>query len=361
MAALSDKQIIQGICQFVDKITNDYFYGYCKPIYRVYAAKNHFKEKIGLDFYSLAHDYYLRLHSHHFQQLLLKNDDVSLSSWLANGFRFVIQEAISKANKQNCLIDNNYSVDFIDCFRSSDIETGMMSQVLQAVSAYYSAESTMTTIARMHLVEGYTQKEIAQHLGITPSAVNQRIKKMMDRVIVPYIVENYGEGISAGHTFQVSETPLERGIPSSSSFLGFRCALPSQPVIARRVYSSPAPFVTFPLRPEQVLVFGTNLAGIHYGKVGRMAVELGAQEGCGVGLSGQTYAIPIMQGGVDTIRPYVDEFIGFAAARPEYQFLVADEGYGIAGFELSDIAPLYAAAVRVDNIHLSRRFVLALR
>ncbi len=236
-----------------------------------------------------------------------------------------------------------------------------MSQVLQAVSAYYSAESTMTTIARMHLVEGYTQKEIAQHLGITPSAVNQRIKKMMDRVIVPYIVENYGEGISAGHTFQVSETPLERGIPSSSSFLGFRCALPSQPVIARRVYSSPAPFVTFPLRPEQVLVFGTNLAGIHYGKVGRMAVELGAQEGCGVGLSGQTYAIPIMQGGVDTIRPYVDEFIGFAAARPEYQFLVADEGYGIAGFELSDIAPLYAAAVRVDNIHLSRRFVLALR
>ena len=34
--------------------------------------------------------------------------------------------------------------------------------------------------------------------------------------------------------------------------------------------------------------------------------------GQGVGLQGQSYAIPTMQGGVETIRPYVDEFIKFA-------------------------------------------------
>ena len=34
--------------------------------------------------------------------------------------------------------------------------------------------------------------------------------------------------------------------------------------------------------------------------------------GQGVGLQGQSYGIPTMQGGVGTIRPYVDEFIQFA-------------------------------------------------
>ena len=40
--------------------------------------------------------------------------------------------------------------------------------------------------------------------------------------------------------------------------------------------------------------------------------KFGAIMGQGVGLQGQSYAIPTMQGGVETIRPYVDEFIAFA-------------------------------------------------
>ncbi len=41
-------------------------------------------------------------------------------------------------------------------------------------------------------------------------------------------------------------------------------------------------------------------------------MDFGAIMGQGVGLQGQSYAIPTMQGGVETIRPYVDEFIAFA-------------------------------------------------
>lgn len=67
------------------------------------------------------------------------------------------------------------------------------------------------------------------------------------------------------------------------------------------------------LKPDEVFVFGSNLAGMHAGGAARVAVnKFGAIWGQGVGLQGQSYAIPTMQGGVDTIKPYVDQFITFA-------------------------------------------------
>ena len=84
-----------------------------------------------------------------------------------------------------------------------------------------------------------------------------------------------------------------------------------------------------------------------------MAYErFGAVYGQGVGLQGQSYAIPTMQGGVETIRPYVDEFIAFAQNHPELTFLVTRIGCGIAGFDESEIAPLFADAHLVPNIIL---------
>jgi hypothetical protein len=78
--------------------------------------------------------------------------------------------------------------------------------------------------------------------------------------------------------------------------------------------------------------------------------------GCGVGLRGQSYAIPTMQGGVETIKPYVDAFIDFAKAHPELFFYVTRIGCGIAGFRDSEIAPLFAAATAVENICLPGSF-----
>lgn len=64
---------------------------------------------------------------------------------------------------------------------------------------------------------------------------------------------------------------------------------------------------------DEVFVFGSNLAGNHAGGAARVARErFGAIMGQGVGMQGQSYAIPTMQGGVDTIKPYVDDFIKFA-------------------------------------------------
>lgn len=112
------------------------------------------------------------------------------------------------------------------------------------------------------------------------------------------------------------------------------------------------------LAPNEIFVFGSNLAGRHGGGAAYAAYKkFGAVWGQGVGLFGQSYAIPTMQGGVDTIRPYVDEFIQFAKARPELKFYVTRIGCGIAGFRDADIAPLFAAALDLPNVILPRTFV----
>ena len=72
------------------------------------------------------------------------------------------------------------------------------------------------------------------------------------------------------------------------------------------------------LKANEVFVFGSNLAGAHAGGAARIAMEkFGAIWGQGVGLQGQSYAIPTMQGGVETIKPYVDEFVSFAKSHTE--------------------------------------------
>lgn len=112
------------------------------------------------------------------------------------------------------------------------------------------------------------------------------------------------------------------------------------------------------LQPNEVFVFGSNLAGAHAGGAARVAREkFGAVWGLGVGLQGQSYAIPTMQGGVETIKPYVDQFIAFAEMHPELKFYVTRIGCGIAGFSASDIAPLFKEALGKSNIVLPRDFV----
>ena len=107
------------------------------------------------------------------------------------------------------------------------------------------------------------------------------------------------------------------------------------------------------LKPNEIFVFGSNLAGMHGGGAAHIAHKLfGAEWGVGVGPTGQCYAIPTMQGGVETIRPYVDEFIVFAKEHPTLTFLVTRIGCGIAGFTDDEIAPLFEKAHDVENIVL---------
>lgn len=112
------------------------------------------------------------------------------------------------------------------------------------------------------------------------------------------------------------------------------------------------------LAEDEIFVFGSNLAGMHGGGAAATAHRcFGAVWGKGVGLYGRSYAIPTMQGGVETIKPYVDKFIEFAKSHQEQRFLVTKIGCGIAGFRDEQIAPLFAEAIDVKNIILPRDFV----
>ena len=211
-------------------------------------------------------------------------------------------------------------------------------------------------------------KDVAMQLGMTASAVTQRCKKMMHDVVIPYF-KKY---------FDASEyrTYLSLAEEDTSVSSAPKMAMPS--IMASRICCEEAvdrnnifnenymedmkkgritPRWIDSLKENEIFVFGSNLAGMHGGGAARIAcLHFGAVMGKGVGLQGQSYAIPTMQGGVETIRPYVNDFLDFAKHHPEMQFLVTPIGCGIAGFEAEDIAPLFEEAKQIKNISLPESF-----
>lgn len=131
--------------------------------------------------------------------------------------------------------------------------------------------------------------------------------------------------------------------------------------ICEKVLFSPmlrtSPNQILSLKPHEIFVFGSNLQGMHDGGAAYIAHQkFGAIYGQGVGLQGESYAIPTMHGGTETIVPYVNEFIDFAKKHSELTFLVTRIGCGIAGFRDNEIAPLFNQAVTVPNIRLPKSF-----
>ena len=112
------------------------------------------------------------------------------------------------------------------------------------------------------------------------------------------------------------------------------------------------------LGKNEIFVFGSNLEGAHLGGAARIAHQkFGAIWGQGVGLQGNSYAIPTMQGGIETIKPFVDDFIKFVKEHPDLTFYVTRIGCGIAGFKDEEIAPLFKEAIHLSNVRLPKSFV----
>ena len=111
------------------------------------------------------------------------------------------------------------------------------------------------------------------------------------------------------------------------------------------------------LQPDEVFVFGSNPLGWHGGGAAAMAhMFFGAVWGQGVGLQGQSYAIPTVHISFETIGSYVDQFIAFAQEHPELRFLVTEIGCGIAGYSPEEIAPLFHDAIGLENVSLPGSF-----
>lgn len=107
-----------------------------------------------------------------------------------------------------------------------------------------------------------------------------------------------------------------------------------------------------------VFVFGSNLAGRHGAGAAKFArLHRGAIYGQGVGLQGNSYAIPT-KGRYFEILPlwrieyYVFEFIEFADFCPQLEFEITRLGCGLAGYEDRQIAPMFERAP--DNCYLPK-------
>jgi hypothetical protein len=112
------------------------------------------------------------------------------------------------------------------------------------------------------------------------------------------------------------------------------------------------------LNANEVFVFGSNIQGLHGGGAAALAQRWGAIWGQGVGLQGQTYAIPTMQGSLEKIEPYVNEFLIFTQMRLDLVFLVTEVGCGLAGYTVQQMAPLFKSALdeKFQNVYLPNSF-----
>lgn len=368
---MSDEFILQGFKDGDALTIRKYFYGYCEVGYNIFDQRYQLRGKENLDFMSLAHQYALYLMEHNWKPLEDRSPNVSLRTWVINGFRFVVLDALKWYKKEYG------SITFEDYLQSFNLDGDLRLQfnrVVEGMCLNVSMPRQDRLIIDMMLLKGFKGNEIAAEMGMTPSAVSQRYKKLMREVITPYFKKNFDMELEAPEVLDVSRAMYDReptrvvdAMPSCMPDMTDRASMAEDydmdiatilfgitPKLTQDTMSKrTTPEFISELEPNEIFVFGSNLKGLHGGGAAYTAYrKFGAIMGQGVGLQGQSYGIPTMQGGVETIRPYVDEFINFAKQHQELTFLVTRVGCGIAGFDDEEISPLFEKAHSLDNVVL---------
>ena len=359
---ITDDVILKGLRMKNESITKQYFYGYCRMAYHIFDRRYGLEFKSGMDFFSLAHEYYIALDRKDWKPLEDRSPDVSLKDWMIGGFRFLVLDKLKGSDREFASDDvalradnNRLQFDLPDSGFSADVRR----TVEELCDSCFGRDHKKAILLKMILVEGYKGKEVAEQLGMTPSAVTQQYHKLMETVVIPYF-KRYFTAVEEPSYNAMPDMDMDHGQPKILFRMGdYRTGAGHRmkDLLIKNMKERITPEFIQKLQPDEVFVFGSNLAGMHGGGAARIArMFFGAKMGQGVGLQGSSYAIPTMQGGTETIAPYVNEFIRFAKAHPEKRFLVTRIGCGIAGFEPEDIAPLFREAVSVSNVTLPADF-----
>lgn len=118
------------------------------------------------------------------------------------------------------------------------------------------------------------------------------------------------------------------------------------------------------LQPNEIFVFGSNLAGRHGAGAARQAFEqFGAQMGVGEGLTGQCYAFPSLGKRLEKLTIFDltrsrAKLFDVCMANPDKRFLLTKVGCGLAGYDEADMRALFRAVgmqtpfVRPENLIL---------
>ncbi|MEB3766364.1 hypothetical protein [Acinetobacter sp. MD2] len=101
------------------------------------------------------------------------------------------------------------------------------------------------------------------------------------------------------------------------------------------------------LNDDTIFVFGSDLAGKHSEGAARIAQQFfGALHGVGRGWSGQSFAIPTLNEHLQPmllaqIQHYIEDFKIYTKQHPNTHYFITALGCGQAGYQTSDIAPLF--------------------
>lgn len=96
-----------------------------------------------------------------------------------------------------------------------------------------------------------------------------------------------------------------------------------------------------------IFVFGSNLAGRHgAGSALEAKRYYGAQQGVGIGRTGDAYGIPTKDEKLrvlplPVIQEHIENFLTYARTHPEHNFVLVAVGCGLAGYEPEQIAPMF--------------------
>ena len=185
---LSEQAIISGFRKGNANIIREYFYGYCQAGYYIFDQRYQLSEKENLDFMSLAHQYAIYLMEHDWKPLEDHSPNVSLKTWLINGFRYVVLDALKWYKKEYG------SITFEDYLRSFDMTSDLRLQfnrMVEDVCDHAPLDRQERLLIDMLLLRGFKGKEIAAQMGMTPSAISQKYKKLKEDIIIPYFKKNF--------------------------------------------------------------------------------------------------------------------------------------------------------------------------
>ncbi len=104
------------------------------------------------------------------------------------------------------------------------------------------------------------------------------------------------------------------------------------------------------LSKYQIFVFGSNLAGIHGAGAAKFAHSaFGASWGCGMGYTGNCYAIATKDLNIQTLPERLIEeqvmlFKKLAFENSQFEYIVTKLGTGLAGYTDAEIAPMFKLA-----------------
>jgi len=112
-----------------------------------------------------------------------------------------------------------------------------------------------------------------------------------------------------------------------------------------------------------IFVFGSNLLGIHKRGAALHALQHhGAVLGQGIGLQGNSYALPTKYDPERSlpliiINKSVADFLTYAYHTPENIYMVTAIGCGLAGYQPCQIAPLFRFVKDLKNVKLPVQFM----